>query len=158
METTLILIKPDAIQRNFIGKIIKRFEEKGLRIVGLKMLQMTELLAEKHYVEHIGKPFYPALIKFMTSSPIIAIAIEGVGAVEVCRKMTGATFGIKAEPGTIRGDFGISTSFNLIHSSENREAAARELPIFFEANEIFKYSKSLDFWISHEEDKKSASK
>jgi nucleoside-diphosphate kinase len=156
MERTLILLKPDSLQRGVMGNIIDRFEKKGLKIVGMKMLQMTAEMAEKHYREHVKKSFYPSLVKFMTGLPIVALAIEGVGAIEVCRKMTGATFGVKAEPGTIRGDYGLSTSFNLIHSSENKEAALWELPIFFKPEELFTYSRVVDPWIATEEDHKKA--
>lgn len=158
MEKTLILLKPDTRERGLIGKIITRFEEKGLKIVGLKMMQMTKEIAAKHYHEHVNKGFYPSVEKFMTSGPIIALAIEGVGAVEVCRKMTGKTFGVKAEPGTIRGDYGVSTSYNLIHSSADRDAAEYEVPIFFTEEELFSYTRSIDNWISCEEDEKKSRK
>ena len=156
MEKTLILLKPDSIQRGLVGEIIKRFERKGLKIAGLKMLHMTEAMAARHYRAHVDKPFYPGLVKFMTGQPIIAVAIEGVGAVEICRKMTGATFGLKAQPGTIRGDYGISTSFNLVHSSEDREAAAWELPIFFDEAELFPYAQTLQSLLVTEEDAEKA--
>ena len=133
-EKTLILLKPDTMERCLVGDIINRFEKKGLKIAGLKMLKMTEDMASRHYQEHQGESFYSSLVKFITSRPIIAMLIEGPGAVSICRSMTGATFGAKAAPGTIRGDFGISTRFNLIHSSENREAAKKEISIFFEQN------------------------
>ena len=157
-ERTLILIKPDAIERNLIGEIITRFEKKGLKIAGLKMLQMTEKMAAKHYEEHVEKPFYKSLAEFMTGHPIIAIAIEGPGAVTICRKITGATFGAKAESGTIRGDYGVSTSYNLIHSSADHTAATRELPIFFAENELFSYTKALECWIATKEDAEKLSK
>ncbi len=157
MERTLVLLKPDALQRGFVGKIIQRFEEKGMKIAGLKMLKMTPEMAAKHYRAHVDKGFYPSLAKFMTGSPIVAIAIEGIAAVQVCRKMTGATFGVKAEPGTIRGDYGVSTSFNLVHSSEDKEAAAWELPIFFKEEELFCSSLAIEPWIYCEEDIKKAS-
>lgn len=158
IEKTLILLKPDAVERGFIGEIIGRFERKGLKVAGLKMLKMTEEMAARHYQEHRDKPFYPGLVQFMTSQPIIALAIEGIGAVTICRKMTGATFGAQAEPGTIRGDYGISTSYNLIHSSADRESAARELPIFFNGQEVFTYSRSIDGLIATEEDAKRLNK
>lgn len=152
MEKTLILIKPDAIERNLVGEVIERFEKKGMKIVGLKMLQMTKEMAAQHYHEHVGKGFYKSLEQFMTSQPIIAIAVEAPGAVGICRNMTGATFGAKATSGTIRGDYGISTSFNLLHSSADRDAAKRELEIFFDAKELFTYGRSVDKWIATEED------
>lgn len=152
MEKTLILIKPDAIQRQLVGTILKRFEDKGLKISGLKMMKVTEDMAKEHYKDLVDKPFFPSLSKFMTSHPIIAIAMEGVGAVSICRKMTGATFGMKADPGTIRGDYGISTSYNLIHSSEDKDAAQRELQIFFQENDFFSYDAAITKWIVTEED------
>src|SRR6478609_5909414 len=117
MERTLIILKPDAIQRGLVGKIVTRFEEKGLQLAGMKLLMITEELAAKHYAPHKGKPFYEGLVRFMTSSPVIVMALQGKGAIEIARKMMGATFGFKAEPGTIRGDYGVSSSFNLIHGS-----------------------------------------
>ena len=152
MERTLVLLKPDALHRGLVGEIIHRFEFKGLKIAGLKMLQMTPEIAAQHYREHVGKGFYASLVQFMTSGPIVAMAIEGVAAVAVCRKMTGATFGVKAEPGTIRGDYVLSTSFNVIHSSENTTAAAWELSIFFQPNELFTYARATDPWINTSED------
>lgn len=157
-ERTLLLLKPDAVERGLVGEIISRFEKKGLKLAGLKLLKMTEEMAAKHYHEHRDKPFYPGLAQFMTSQPIVAMAIEGIGAVAICRKMTGATFGAQAEPGTIRGDYGISTSYNLIHSSADRESAVRELPIFFSGNELFNYTRVLDGWIATEEDAKKLNK
>ncbi len=152
MDRTLILLKPDTLERGLMGDVISRFERKGLTIVGLKMMNMTEEMARQHYHEHVDRPFFPSLKEFMTSHPIVALAIEGVGSVEICRKMTGATFGMKAEPGTIRGDYGISTGCNLIHSSENKEAAARELQIFFQENEVFSYEPAVRKWVVTQED------
>ncbi|MFZ9691358.1 MAG: nucleoside-diphosphate kinase, partial [Phycisphaerales bacterium] len=126
METTLIILKPDAVQRGFVGRILSRFEEKGLQIVGLKLMRITEELAAKHYSDHREKPFYAGLVRFMTSSPVVVLAVRGVGAIGVCRNLMGATFGSKAAAGTIRGDFGVSNSFNLIHGSDGPEAAAKE--------------------------------
>jgi len=131
MERTLILFKPDAVQRAICGRILSRFEDKGLKIVGMKMMQISVHLASEHYSAHKGKPFYDGLVKFMTQSPVIAIALQGIGAIGMCRKMMGATFGIDAESGTIRGDFGSSRSFNLIHGSDSAEAAEHELKLFF---------------------------
>jgi nucleoside-diphosphate kinase len=139
MERTLIILKPDAVQRGLAGKIITRFEEKGLQIVGMKMLTISGELAARHYAPHVGKPFYEGLVKFMTSSPVIVMALEGKGAIEVCRKMMGATFGFKAEPGTIRGDYGVSSSFNLIHGSDSPESAATELALWFRPEDLQKY-------------------
>lgn len=147
METTLIIIKPDAVQRGLIGRIIARFEDKGLKIVGIKMTQMSESQARTLYEPHRDKPFYPGLIRFMTSSPVVAMAVRGVGAIAICRTMLGATFGSKAEPGSIRGDFGVSNSFNLVHGSDGPESAQRELPVFFRSDELKDYPRSLDGWI-----------
>lgn len=131
METTLILLKPDALHRGLAGRILTRFEEKGLQVVGLKLMTMTQETAAQHYAEHIGKPFYDGLVGFMTSSPIVAMALRGPGAVTVARSLMGKTFGNAADPGTIRGDFGNSRSYNLIHGSDSPESATRELGIFF---------------------------
>ena len=140
METTLLIFKPDAVRRRLCGKILSRIEDRGLKIVGLKMAHIDEALAERHYGAHKDKPFYPGLIKFITSGPAVILAVAGPRAVEVCRKMMGATFGWKAESGTIRGDFGISNSFNLIHGSDSVDSAKHELDLFFEASELLDYS------------------
>ncbi|MCH7547002.1 MAG: nucleoside-diphosphate kinase [Planctomycetes bacterium] len=147
METTLIILKPDAVQRGLMGKIISRFEDKGLQIVGAKMMLISPELAATHYKDHLGKPFYEGLVRFMTSSPVLVMAVRGVGAIEICRKMMGATFGSKADPGTIRGDFGISNSYNLIHGSDGPEAATREQELFFKAGEIIPYERGNEGWI-----------
>lgn len=131
MERTLVLLKPDAVQRGLIGSIITRFEQKGLKIVGMKMMTISPDLAAQHYEAHRERPFYPGLVKFMTSSPVIAMALEGNGAIGITRTMMGATFGADAAPGTIRGDFGVSRSYNLVHGSDSPEAAERELKLFF---------------------------
>jgi len=146
MDRTLIILKPDAVQRGLAGKIITRFEEKGLQIVGMKMLVISPELAAKHYAPHKGKPFYEPLVKFMTSSPVIVMALQGKGAIEICRKMMGATFGFKAEPGTIRGDFGVSSSFNLIHGSDSPESAAAELALWFKPEELSSYDLANRVW------------
>ena len=147
METTLIILKPDAVQRGLMGKIITRFEEKGFLIVGAKMMQITRQLAEKHYKDHVGKPFYEPLVGFMTKAPVLVLAVRGVGAIAISRKMMGATFGSKAEPGTIRGDFGVSNSFNLIHGSDSPEAAARELELFFGKGDVLDYPRAIEPWV-----------
>ncbi|MDA0666260.1 MAG: nucleoside-diphosphate kinase [Planctomycetota bacterium] len=131
METTLILLKPDALHRGLAGRILTRFEEKGLQMVGLKLMTMTPGIAAQHYAEHVERPFYKGLVEFMTCSPIIAIALRGPGAVAVSRSLMGKTFGNEADPGTIRGDFGNSRSYNLIHGSDSPQSAKRELGIFF---------------------------
>jgi nucleoside-diphosphate kinase len=147
METTLIILKPDAVQRGLMGKIISRFEDKGLQIVGCKMTQIPVSLAETHYEAHKARPFYPGLVKFMTSSPVLILAIRGTGAITIARNMMGATFGSKANPGTIRGDFGVSNSFNLIHGSDSPEAAERELGLFFGKGEVLNWNRAGDNWI-----------
>ncbi len=147
METTLIILKPDSLQRALAGKIISRFEEKGLQMVGCKLMQITPELAARHYEAHQGKPFYEALVRFMTSSPVLVLAIRGNNAITVSRKMMGATFGSNAEPGTIRGDFGVSNSFNLIHGSDSPEAAQRELELFFEKAELLDWQRASEGWV-----------
>ena len=131
MERTLILLKPDAVQRGLVGQILSRFESKGLKIAAMKLMQISPELAAKHYEAHKERKFYPGLVKFMTSSPVVALAIEGIDAIKICRTLMGATFGADAAPGTIRGDFGVSRSYNLVHGSDSPEAAARELGLFF---------------------------
>ena len=147
METTLIILKPDAVQRGLMGRIVTRFEEKGLQIVGCKLMQIGQSLAATHYEAHQSKPFYAGLVKFMTSAPVLVLAVRGNGAIGVCRKMMGATFGSKAESGTIRGDFGVSNSFNLIHGSDSPEAAVRELGLFFAKGEVLTYARASEGWI-----------
>jgi len=147
METTLIILKPDALQRGLMGRIISRFEEKGLQIVGAKMMQISQELAATHYESHQGKPFYDGLVRFMTSSPVLVLAIRGMGAIGICRAMMGATFGSQADAGTIRGDFGVSNSFNLIHGSDSPEAAERELGLFFADGGVLDWTRANEGWI-----------
>lgn len=147
METTLIILKPDAVQRGLMGRIIGRFEDKGLQIVGCKLMQISQELAARHYEAHKERPFYPGLVKFMTSSPVLVMAVRGVGAIAICRKMMGATFGSKAEPGTIRGDFGVSNSFNLIHGSDSPEAAEREIGLFFADGGVLTIHRAIEGWV-----------
>src|SRR5205809_539951 len=146
MERTLIILKPDAVQRGLCGEIITRFEKKGLQVVGMKMMKIPTQLAETHYEPHKGKPFYPGLVRFMTSSPVVVLALAGKDAIAISRKMMGATFGSKAEPGTIRGDFGVSNSFNLIHGSDSPESAARELNLFFKPEELIDWTPTIQPW------------
>jgi len=143
-ERTLLLLKPDAVQRGLIGEILLRFERKGFKIVGLKMLKMTHELAKEHYAHLVSKPFYPDLEQFVTSNPIVAVAIEGKEAVEVTRTIVGPTNASKAPGGSIRGDFSNSTSRNVIHASDSKETAAREVPRFFKPNELFDYSMNVE--------------
>ena len=147
METTLIILKPDAVQRGLMGRIITRFEEKGLKIVGAKLMQISQELAATHYSDHQSKPFYPGLVRFMTSAPALVLALRGVGAIGICRGLMGATFGSKAAAGTIRGDFGVSNSFNLIHGSDGPEAAAKELNLFFAEGEVLEYGRAIEEWV-----------
>jgi len=147
METTLIILKPDAVQRGLTGKIISRFEDKGLQVVGAKLTKISPQLAATHYEAHKERGFYAGLVKFMTSSPVLVLALRGNGAITIARNMMGATFGSKAAPGTIRGDFGVSNSFNLIHGSDSPEAATRELGLFFAPGEVQEWNRSADAWI-----------
>jgi nucleoside-diphosphate kinase len=147
METTLIILKPDAVQRGLMGRIVSRFEDKGLQVVGCKLMQISQQLAATHYEAHKSKGFYPGLVKFMTSAPVLVLALRGVGAITIARNMMGATFGSKANPGTIRGDFGVSNSFNLIHGSDSPEAAERELKLFFGAGEVLTFERAVDKWV-----------
>jgi nucleoside-diphosphate kinase len=147
MERTLIIFKPDTVQRGLCGEILTRFERKGLQIAGMKLMQIPTSLAETHYEPHRGKPFYAGLVKFMTSSPVVVLALKGKDAITIARKMMGATFGSKAEPGTIRGDFGVSNSFNLIHGSDSPEAATRELGLFFKPEELIDWKPAVQQWV-----------
>ncbi|MDY7109020.1 MAG: nucleoside-diphosphate kinase [Planctomycetota bacterium] len=147
METSLIILKPDAVQRGLMGAIISRFENKGLQIVGAKMMLISPDLAARHYEVHRGKPFYDGLVRFMTSGPVLVLALRGKGAIGICRTMMGATFGSNAEPGTIRGDFGVSNSFNLIHGSDSPESAEKELALFFTDAELVEYDRAIEGWV-----------
>jgi nucleoside-diphosphate kinase len=146
-ERTLVLCKPDAVQRGVVGRIIARFERKGLKIAGMKMLRVDEALANRHYQEHVEKPFYPHLQAFITSSPVIAMAIEGDNAVEVVRALMGTTNPQNAAPGTIRGDFGINLTKNLVHGSDSPASAQRELALFFGEDELHDYDMTVEAWL-----------
>ena len=146
MERTLVMLKPDAVQRGFIGRILGRFEDKGLKIVAMKLAKVSPALAERHYAPHKGKDFYEPLIRFVTSGPMVFLVLEGKGAVAVVRKMMGATFGPNAEPGTIRGDFGMSNRFNLVHGSDSPEAAAHEITLFFRPDELIDWQPAAWPW------------
>jgi len=139
MQRTLVLIKPDAIERGLVEEIVSRLERKGLKIIALKMFQMDKAMAERHYAIHKGRPFFPALVDFITSSPIIAAVVEGENAVEVVRRMMGETDPLRAAPGTIRGDFGLDIGHNLIHGSDSEENAQQEISLFFSEKEILSY-------------------
>ena len=147
MERTLVLIKPDAMQRGLAGEIVARLERRGLRIAAMRLFQMDETLARRHYAEHEGKPFYEGLISFITSCPIIAAVFEGTNAVEVVRKTMGTTNPAAAEPGTIRGDLALETGRNLIHGSDSLESAQREIALFFREEEMHTYSRDVDRWL-----------
>ncbi len=142
MERTLIILKPDTIQRKLIGRIIQRFEDKGFKIVGMKMIWIDKELATKHYEAHVNKPFFPSLVNFITSLPVVVMVLEGPEVVEQVRKMVGNTDCKKADVGTIRFDFGLSIQNNLIHASESKEDAQREINIFFKPGELFSYDDS----------------
>ncbi|MBN2478070.1 nucleoside-diphosphate kinase [Candidatus Micrarchaeota archaeon] len=150
MEKTLILIKPDAVQRELVGTVISRFERKGFTIAGLKMIHMDGNLAKEHYSHLVEKSFYPGLEEFMTHQPIVAMVIEGKDAVEVVRKMVGKTNAREADPGTIRGDYSLSVSKNTIHASDSKETAEKEVKRFFKPEEIFSYKKS-SYYYSEDE-------
>ena len=147
MQTTFIFLKPDAVQRGLMGQILERFERKGLSFVGMKLVSVSEDLATKHYAEHAERPFFPGLLKFITSSPVLACAIQGPNAVAVCRTLIGATNGQKADPGTLRGDFGMSGANNLVHGSDSPESAQRELALWFTEAELVDMDKTNNQWI-----------
>ncbi|MDA3938542.1 MAG: nucleoside-diphosphate kinase [Spirochaetia bacterium] len=146
MERTFTIIKPGVLQRRLIGEIISRFETKGFRILGMKTMRIPLVVAEKHYAEHIGKSFYDSLLTYMTSDPAVVLVLERENAVESLRKLAGSTNPDNAEPGTIRGDFGVTTKINIIHASDSLESAVKEIDIFFDRNEIIIYSDSLKEW------------
>ena len=146
-ERTLVILKPDCVQRRLLGRILARFEDKGLRVVALKMLHMDGALAERLYGIHKGQHFYEPLLAFMTSSPCVAVVIEGASAIPVVRAMLGATAGTEATPGTIRGDFGLSSRLNLAHASDGTGTALREIDIIFRADELFDYELATGRWV-----------
>jgi len=143
VERTLILIKPDAIARGLAGVVLGRFEQKGLKIAGMKMIQLTDALLKEHYSHLADKPFFPTIAEFMSRTPVIALCLEGLEAVEVCRKLCGVTNSRKAEPGTIRGDLGMSMQANLVHASDSVETAKAEVARFFKPEELFAYEPAL---------------
>ena len=147
MERTLVLMKPDAMQRGLAGEILSRLERRGLRIAALRLFQMDEAMARRHYGEHEGKPFYGGLISYITACPIIAAVMEGSDAVEVVRRTIGATNPAEAEPGTIRGDLALETGRNLIHGSDSPESAKREIALFFREDELHSYARDVDRWL-----------
>lgn len=147
MERTLVLIKPDAVQRGLIGPITGRFEQRGLKLVGMKFIQMDEALAARHYAVHQGKPFYPGLIQFITSGPVVALVWEGKNAVAAVRTTMGVTKPWEAAPGTIRGDFGLTMGRNLVHGSDSVENAEKEVALFFDEDELVNWQRETERWI-----------
>ena len=146
-ERTLILIKPDGVQRGLIGRVVDRYEARGLRLAGLKLMQADRSLAERHYAVHSDKPFFAGLIEFITSGPLVAMAVEGPQAIAVCRAINGATRPHEAAPGSIRGDFALETGMNIVHASDSPENAAAELALWFDEGELLDYERSIDAWI-----------
>lgn len=145
-DRTLVLIKPDGVQRLLVGRILSRFEERGLKLIGLKLVRVDRVLAERHYAFHRAKPFFGGLVDFITSSPLVAAAFEGPNAIAVVRTMVGATRPNEAAPGTIRGDFALETAQNLIHASDGPETAATELGLWFAPGELLEYQREIDRW------------
>jgi len=148
MERTLIIFKPDAMHRQLVGRILARFEDKGLRIAALKLQQSPRSLVEKHYAVHKERPFYSSLVEFMTSGPVIVGVLEGTSAIAVVRSLLGATNGRDAAPGTIRGDFGLDQQYNLVHASDGPETARQEIELFFKPEELVSYERAADCWIT----------
>jgi nucleoside-diphosphate kinase len=147
MEQTLLIFKPDAIHRHLVGRILARFEEKGLRIAALKLFKPPRALVEQHYAVHRAQPFYASLVELMSSGPLIVAVLEGPGAIAVVRKLVGATHGQQAEAGTIRGDFGLDQQYNLVHASDGPQTAKQEMALFFKPDELFSYERVTDRWI-----------
>ncbi len=147
MERTLVLVKPDGVQRGLIGRIIDRFETRGLKLAGLKFIQMSDGLAAQHYAVHKGKPFYDSLVSYIVSGPVVAMAWEGKGAIAIARATVGSTNPAEASPGTIRGDFGVEIGRNLVHGSDSSENAEYELNLFFDSSELYSWSRDIEVWI-----------
>ena len=147
MERTLVIIKPDGVQRQLIGPIITRLEQRGLKIVAMKLIQVSDDLAQEHYAVHQGKPFYEPLIQYITSAPVVVLIIEGPNAIQVTRNTMGATNPVDATPGTIRADFGLEIGRNLVHGSDGPETAAAEIALWFDPSEILSYQRDVDHWI-----------
>ncbi len=147
MEKTLIILKPDAVQRACVGRIVGRFEDKGFQILAMKLMRIPRELAERHYAVHKGKPFYDRLLQYITNSPVVVMVLQARNGIAVARKMMGATFGSNAEPGTIRGDYGLSNSFNLIHGSDSAESAAFEIGLYFRPEELLSYERCSEKWV-----------
>ena len=152
MERTLVLLKPDCVQRRLMGRIITRFEDKGLNLVAVKLIRVTPDLAKRHYAEHVNKPFYPGLEKFITGAPVLAMVVEGLEVIRVVREMLGATSGLKAAAGTIRGDFSASRQMNLVHASDGPDAAKREIELYFRNDEMCPYTPDLTPWLKRKDE------
>jgi len=148
MERTLVLVKPDAVQRGLIAEVLSRFEGRGLKIVAMKMMQVDEALAKRHYAVHEGKPFFKSLVSFITAGPIVAAVLEGRSAVEIARQVMGKTDCAQAAAGTIRGDLGLDLQNNLAHGSDSLENAAKEIGLFFSKGEILTYERAIDKWVT----------
>lgn len=148
MSKTLVLIKPDGVQRGLCGAIIDRFERRGLKIVGMKLIHMDEALAKRHYAIHVGKPFFKGLVDYITATPIVAMVLEGKDAVEAARRTMGETNPTKAAPGTIRGDLALEIGRNLVHGSDSDENAAKEIALFFSEKEVLTYNRDYERWIT----------
>jgi len=147
MERTLILAKPDAVQRGLVGELITRFERRGLKIVGLKLMNVSTALAQEHYKEHVGKAFFKGLVDYITCCPVVAMVVQGPNAIEIARTTIGATNPVAAAPGSIRGDLGVSIGRNLVHGSDGPASAAREVSLFFKTDELFEYERGSDRWV-----------
>ncbi|PZF90215.1 nucleoside-diphosphate kinase [Listeria ivanovii] len=147
MEQTYVMVKPDGVERGFIGEIVARMEKKGIKIVAAKLIQIDRELAEKHYAEHIGKSFFEDLIGFITSGPVFAMVLEGDDVIKIARRMMGKTNPLEADVGTIRADYAVHTNRNVIHGSDSPESAKREIELFFKPEEILTYQKAVDKWI-----------
>jgi nucleoside-diphosphate kinase len=150
VERTLIIVKPDGVQRGLVGQVLGRFEARGFKLAGLKMMQISRQLAERHYAEHQGKPFYEGLVAFITSAPAVVGVVEGPGVVAVVRAMMGATNPANADAGTIRGDFAVTMSYNVIHGSDSLASAEREIALFFDPSELLDYRRASDTWVMDE--------
>ncbi len=147
IDRTLIVIKPDGVQRHMMGEIISRFERKGFKLVAAKFMQISEATARAHYAVHEGKPFFAGVVKYLASCPVMVMVWQADGIIEMSRKMMGATFGFDAEPGTIRGDFGCSKGYNLIHGSDSVESAEYEIPLYFSQDELIDYTLADEDWL-----------
>jgi nucleoside-diphosphate kinase len=147
MERTFVMVKPDGVERGVIGEVIRRLERKGLKIVAMKMMKIDKELASRHYAEHREKPFFDALVSYITSGPVVAMVVEGKDAIKVIRTLVGATNPAEATPGTIRGDFGMDVGRNIIHASDSGESARREIDLFFSPDEILDYKRAIETWI-----------